>query len=212
MHKQELDAPRLWSWVQAPAAWSGSDGSSLTDELPDRLDPDLAAQLATASWHPCTQFPSQIHVELKAAELIPDPFRGLNERVSTSKSPPHFRNWLEQWRDCATEPARAGRLCSGSEKHAGSTRVDSTSPSRSRAELPPPRYRQPILDDSTSSLTGWTHSRRSTVRCICARHVLRREAQRAKIVKIGQSTGARSLSQTTCSVHGGKRPVRTHYV
>ncbi|GAA5877376.1 hypothetical protein JCM3774_003578 [Rhodotorula dairenensis] len=78
MHRQQLNDQRLWSWTQAPAAWSAFS----SDELPDRLsEPDLAAHLAAATWRTCTQFPSEIHVELRAAGLIPGPFQGLNERA-----------------------------------------------------------------------------------------------------------------------------------
>lgn len=80
MRKQRLIHPKLWSWAQAPAAFAKSFSTD-DEELPERLSPDVADLLASASWRACTQMPSQIHVELLAAELIPDPFQGLNEQV-----------------------------------------------------------------------------------------------------------------------------------
>lgn len=81
MRKQQLDDPKLWSWAQAPAAFADSFSTTDDNAFPERLSPDVADLLATASWCTCTQMPSQIHVELLAAELIPDPFEGLNEQV-----------------------------------------------------------------------------------------------------------------------------------
>ncbi len=80
MRKQHLIDPKLWSWAQAPAAFADSSSAD-GEEFPDRLPAEVANLLATASWRACTQTPSQIHVELLAAELIPDPFEGLNEQA-----------------------------------------------------------------------------------------------------------------------------------
>ncbi|KWU44931.1 glycoside hydrolase family 2 protein [Rhodotorula sp. JG-1b] len=79
MRRQQLDDPSLWSWAQAPAALADSFSTD-DNAFPERLPPDVADLLATVSWRTCTQLPSQIHVELVAAELIPDPSEGLNEQ------------------------------------------------------------------------------------------------------------------------------------
>ncbi|GAA5978449.1 hypothetical protein JCM10908_004358 [Rhodotorula pacifica] len=81
MRKHGLNDPRLWSWAQAPSALASLAAEDPPHSLPDRLDADLNTQVATASWRTCSQFPSQIHVDLLAAGLIPDPFVGLNEQA-----------------------------------------------------------------------------------------------------------------------------------
>ena len=80
MRRQQLDDPSLWSWAQAPAALADSFSTD-DNAFPERLPPDVADLRATVSWRTCTQLPSQVHVELVAAELIPDPSEGLNEQV-----------------------------------------------------------------------------------------------------------------------------------
>jgi beta-mannosidase len=75
MRTLDLNDRTLWTWRQVP---SSSTSEAATDENENA---------ATTAPRPCSQFPSQIHAELQAANLIPDPFLGRNEEVRSDSSP-----------------------------------------------------------------------------------------------------------------------------
>jgi hypothetical protein len=78
----DLNDRKLWSWrqVPVPSTFASSAGEG------------VEVNSSTTAPRPCAQFPSQIHAELLAAELISDPFKGRNEEVRPSQipAPLHF--------------------------------------------------------------------------------------------------------------------------
>ncbi|GAA5833197.1 hypothetical protein JCM11251_005171 [Rhodosporidiobolus azoricus] len=70
MRVVEVNDTKSWSWRQAPSASTLSASASLEEQAPP---------LVTEGFRSCTQCPSTVHVEAMAAELIPDPFKQLNE-------------------------------------------------------------------------------------------------------------------------------------
>ncbi|KAK4704685.1 beta-mannosidase, partial [Phenoliferia sp. Uapishka_3] len=68
----DLTSPSSWTYQKSPHPPLTSPSQVLA-----------ALNLAESdSWTPCTQMPSQIHVELLAAGRIPDPFKKMHEEVS----------------------------------------------------------------------------------------------------------------------------------
>ncbi|GAA5894290.1 hypothetical protein JCM8208_002397 [Rhodotorula glutinis] len=63
MKTLDLSRASLWSWRQSPSSSSAPPGDDPATEERPRLE---------GGWRACTQFPSMIHEELKAASLIPD--------------------------------------------------------------------------------------------------------------------------------------------
>ena len=65
--------------LSGPWYWKQFDGDDL-DNL-KISDLKLGGENIKASWTPCANFPSEIHVELIKAEKIPNPFQGSSEHL-----------------------------------------------------------------------------------------------------------------------------------
>jgi len=64
-----------WSWKQRD-----SSVTSVLDELETSVVDESDSQVDTkAAWRYAQTFPSEVHVELLKAGLIPDPYIGFNE-------------------------------------------------------------------------------------------------------------------------------------
>lgn len=87
MRQLHLKDPQLWSYRQSPCPPLTPARTVLDTIASIDLDSPSSSQ-----WSQCTQMPSEIHVELLARGVIPDPFKGRAEEVrivSTPTSEPH---------------------------------------------------------------------------------------------------------------------------
>lgn len=76
VHTVTLDSS--WSWKQR-----NESVTSVHDELdaPSIASSEDTKTEVTAAWRPAQTYPTEIHVELLKADLIPDPYIGFNEHA-----------------------------------------------------------------------------------------------------------------------------------
>ena len=132
MHILHLNKPETWEWRQSPC-------KALTPPV------EVLSVTLDDGWQTCSQMKrgSAIQVELLAAGLIPDPFLGRNEEVSTPPRLPRLFTFAE---------SRLHSWYNGSEKRTGSIGPPSMFRSYRVAERWP-----------SSSSKDLTHSQRSIV-------------------------------------------------